>query len=108
MKKSELRKLIKELVKEQASKRVRTISNPTAKQISDISGKSISERELDSYKQQIIKDFKDNKDTNEWKLICRRCPKSGSSKSGICLFGGCLSIKKLNKDNAQFGWTINF
>ena len=108
MKKSELRKLIKELVKEQASKRVRTISNPTAKQISDISGKSISERELDSYKQQIIKDFKDNKDTNEWKLICRRCPKSGSSKSGICLFGGCLSIKKLKKNKGTFSWTINF
>ena len=108
MKKSELRKLIRGLIREQATKRVRTISNPTAKQISDISGKSISERELDSYRQQIIKDFKDNEDTNEWKLICRRCPKSGSNKSGICLFGGCLSIKKLKKDKATFSWTINF
>ena len=108
MKKSELKQLIKELIKEQASKRVRIISNPTAKQISDISGKSISERELDSYRQRIIKDFKDNEDTNEWKLICKRCAKSGSRKSGICLFGGCFSIKKLDKDNAQFIWSIDF
>ena len=61
------------------------------------SGKSISERELDSYRQRIVKDFKDNEDTNEWKLICKRCAKSGSRKSGICLFGGCFSIKKLDK-----------
>ena len=85
MKKSELRHIIREIIKEQ--KKSRVINNPTADQV------GISQAEFDKKVAQ-LKDAKRKLDEGKLPLnekLNFKCKGCGGSKFGLCAGRGCLS-----------------
>lgn len=84
MKKSELKKLIREVIKEQS--RPRVIINPTPQQI------GVSQEEYDSFMKKLMA-AKQQLDEGKMPLNEKRwwqCGGCGGAKFGGCLAGGCI------------------
>ena len=88
MKKSELRKLIREIIKEQRRKPV-LIKNPTPKSIAEATGVPIREieRQFNEVMSTIARIEKDPGDDGKW-YVCGNCGQEGTL--GGCVAGGCL------------------
>ena len=100
MKKSELRKIIREIIKEQVpSYRPKVIMNPTADQI------EISQAEFDKKVAQ-LKDAKRKLDEGKLPLnekLNFKCKGCGGAKFGLCAGRGCLEPLKNG-----LKWTLHF
>jgi hypothetical protein len=95
MKKSELRKLIREVISEQEAKSPRVIYDPTPEQI------GVSQEEYDSFMAKLMT-AKGRLDEGKMPLNERRwwqCGNCGGAKFGGCIGGGCAE---------PFKWGIKF
>ena len=90
MKKSELRKIIRQVVKEQFTRNEPTIiENPTPKSIAEATGGPIREieRQFNEVMSTIARIEKDPSDAGRW-YVCGRCGQGDTL--GGCVAGGCL------------------